>query len=253
MGIVFFLMLPTFFVLGLLLIPIGIWQRSAQAARGTAAERVWPRIDLNNPRHRNIAFIVTIATFVNVLIVSLAAYSGVALPGLQRVLRPGLPHGHGAGVRRVPGRRALARRLRAVPHRPGRAVVRAGQDLRPAAGRRGDAEHVLAADSRRRCTTCARRAKPASSATGRRSSTATRSRSSASFGDDETNTESDDDAPDPRRRRQRQALHRHRHPLAHERRQRRRVHRHRTTSGRSFPGCRSRTRRATSASTSRTA
>lgn len=76
MGIVFFLVLPTLFILGLLLIPIGIWQ-DRRKRRAGQAERVWPRIDLNNPRHRNIAFIVTIATFVNVLIISLAAYSGV--------------------------------------------------------------------------------------------------------------------------------------------------------------------------------
>ena len=77
MGIVFFLVLPTVFILGLLLIPVGIWQDRRKRRAGQSAMLVWPRVDLNNPRHRNIAFIVVIATFVNVLIVSLAAYSGV--------------------------------------------------------------------------------------------------------------------------------------------------------------------------------
>lgn len=76
MGILFFLVLPGVFVLGLLLIPVGLWQdrRRRRAGQTTLA---WPRIDFNNPRHRNIAFLVAVATFFNVLIVSLAAYSGV--------------------------------------------------------------------------------------------------------------------------------------------------------------------------------
>jgi len=77
MGIVFFLILPAVFVFGLLLIPIG-WLRDRRRQRaGLAPERHWPRIDFNNPRHRTYAFFIGIATFLNVLIVSLAAYSGV--------------------------------------------------------------------------------------------------------------------------------------------------------------------------------
>jgi hypothetical protein len=76
MGILIFVILPVLFIAGLLLIPIGAW-RERRAVRMGRPERTWPRIDFNNPRHRNVAFFVAAATFVNVLIVSLAAYGGV--------------------------------------------------------------------------------------------------------------------------------------------------------------------------------
>jgi hypothetical protein len=75
MGIVFFLILPGVFVFGLLLIPIGLWRD--RRARRAGREVGWPRLDFNNPRTRNWTFFLVIATFVNVLIVSLAAYSGI--------------------------------------------------------------------------------------------------------------------------------------------------------------------------------
>ena len=137
------------------------------------------------------------------------------------VLRPGLPHGDGAGVRGVPGRRAFARGVRAVPHRPGRAVVRAVQAVGHAPGVRRDAATRTRGRSRRRCTTCARRARPASSATGPRSSTATRSSVIREYARRRDEHREHDDAAGARRRRQRQARHRDRHPLAHERRERR--------------------------------
>jgi hypothetical protein len=74
-GIVFFLILPMFFVLGLLLIPLGIGLERRRRARGLEP-RQWPRIDLNNPVHRRTVGIVALLTFVNVVIVSLAAYRG---------------------------------------------------------------------------------------------------------------------------------------------------------------------------------
>jgi hypothetical protein len=75
-GLVFFLILPMFFVLGLLLIPLGIFFERRRRLRGLEP-RQWPRIDLNNPVHRRATVIVAALTFVNVLIVSLAAYRGV--------------------------------------------------------------------------------------------------------------------------------------------------------------------------------
>ncbi|HEX5068790.1 MAG TPA: hypothetical protein VFV78_01140 [Vicinamibacterales bacterium] len=75
MGIVVYFLLPAVFVLGLLLIPLGIWRDRRRQRAG--AERVWRKIDFNNPQHRNIAFLIAAATFANVLIVSLAAYSGI--------------------------------------------------------------------------------------------------------------------------------------------------------------------------------
>jgi hypothetical protein len=79
LGIVAFLITPVFFVVGLLLIPIGSWligRRQRSGAPVPAAE--WPRIDLNVPRQRKLAAVVLLATAANLVIVALSAYRGVA-------------------------------------------------------------------------------------------------------------------------------------------------------------------------------
>jgi hypothetical protein len=76
LGIVFFLILPMFFVVGLLMIPLGVWLERRRAAKGLAPRR-WPRLDLNDPVHRRGLLIVAVLTLVNVLIVSLAAVRGL--------------------------------------------------------------------------------------------------------------------------------------------------------------------------------
>ena len=75
MGIVFFLILPAVFVLGLILIPIGAWLDRRRRRAGLSVQ--WPRLDLNDSRHRARAFFIVVKTLVNIVIVSLAAYSGV--------------------------------------------------------------------------------------------------------------------------------------------------------------------------------
>jgi hypothetical protein len=76
LGIVFFLVLPAFFVAGLLMIPMGLWLERRRRHRGLEPRQL-PRIDLNNPVHRRGALIVSVLTLVNVLIISLAAYRGI--------------------------------------------------------------------------------------------------------------------------------------------------------------------------------
>jgi NapC/NirT cytochrome c family, N-terminal region len=77
-GIVFFVIVPGLFVLGLLMIPLGAWmERRRRAAGKTPTERRWPKLDLNNPRQRTIVTAVTALTLANVVIVSLAAYRGI--------------------------------------------------------------------------------------------------------------------------------------------------------------------------------
>jgi len=78
LGMVFFLILPGFFVLGLLLVPVGVWleRRAVRHGRAPGAAR-WPVIDLNEPRRRRLAGFIAAATVVNVLVVSLAAYRGI--------------------------------------------------------------------------------------------------------------------------------------------------------------------------------
>jgi len=77
-GIVFFLVLPGAFIVGLVLIPLGAWIEKRRRAAGKAPSAAsWPRIDLNNPSHRRTAVLVFALTMANVVIVSLAAYKGV--------------------------------------------------------------------------------------------------------------------------------------------------------------------------------
>ena len=64
-GVVFFLILPAGFVIGLVLFAIGNWPTT------------WPRMDLNVPAQRTTAVIVLALTIANVVIVSMAAYRGV--------------------------------------------------------------------------------------------------------------------------------------------------------------------------------
>jgi len=78
LGIVFFLVLPGFFVLGLLLIPAGLVLERRRRHRGLPPTVIrWPTVDLNDPHQRHVASVIVVATVVNVVIVSLAAYSGI--------------------------------------------------------------------------------------------------------------------------------------------------------------------------------
>jgi hypothetical protein len=77
-GIVFFLVLPGLFVIGLLLIPLGAWVERRRRAVGKPPSAVrWPQIDLNDSTQRTTAIIVFGLTFANIVIVSLGAYRGV--------------------------------------------------------------------------------------------------------------------------------------------------------------------------------
>lgn len=77
-GIVFFLVLPALFLIGLALIPIGAWLARRRRLAGHAAAQVrWPVVDWNNPSHRWASVLVFALTMANIVIVSLAAYRGV--------------------------------------------------------------------------------------------------------------------------------------------------------------------------------
>lgn len=76
MGMVFFLILPMMFIAGLLLIPFGVWRQRRRAAAGKG-DLLWPTINLNTSRHRQVVGTVMVLTVMNVIIVSLAAYSGL--------------------------------------------------------------------------------------------------------------------------------------------------------------------------------
>src|SRR5580765_686599 len=61
-GIVFFLILPGMFLLGLALIPIGVWFDRRSRRRGRAPSMPhWPRLDLNDPvQRRGVVMFLTL-------------------------------------------------------------------------------------------------------------------------------------------------------------------------------------------------
>jgi hypothetical protein len=78
LGIIFFLILPGLFVLGLVLIPIGIWLRRRTLLKAGMIPAEYPKIDLNNRAFRHGIDIVLLATLANLLIVSIATYRGAS-------------------------------------------------------------------------------------------------------------------------------------------------------------------------------
>ena len=77
-GIIFFLVLPSLFVFGLLLIPAGaLLMRRRERQGRPAVELRWPTIDLNVPHQRRVAFFIAAATVVNIVVLGLATYRGV--------------------------------------------------------------------------------------------------------------------------------------------------------------------------------
>jgi nitrate/TMAO reductase-like tetraheme cytochrome c subunit len=79
LGIVAFLVLPGFFVLGLVLIPVGLWRERARSRRTAAAgvRDVLPVWDLNSDRVRRNFLVFIVLTTVNLVIVAVATYKGI--------------------------------------------------------------------------------------------------------------------------------------------------------------------------------
>ena len=77
-GILIFLILPGIFVLGLLLIPIGILMRRRALLRRSELRDVYPAIDLRHAIIRRGFLGVGLATIVNLVIFGTASYRGVA-------------------------------------------------------------------------------------------------------------------------------------------------------------------------------
>jgi len=76
MGIVFFIIMPAFFVLGLLMIPAGVYLERRRTRKGLAPHK-FLTIDFNVPRHRRVVLAVITLSMVNLLIVGLAAARGI--------------------------------------------------------------------------------------------------------------------------------------------------------------------------------
>jgi len=78
LGIIFFLILPALFVLGLLLIPIGVFLRRRKLQQAGQIPAEFPKVDLNDRMFRHGIDIVLVATIVNLLVVSIASYRGAS-------------------------------------------------------------------------------------------------------------------------------------------------------------------------------
>ena len=78
LGIIFFLILPGLFVLGLALIPVGVFLRRKKLQKAGQIPAEFPKVDFNDRIFRHGVDIVLVATIVNLLVVSVASYRGAA-------------------------------------------------------------------------------------------------------------------------------------------------------------------------------
>jgi hypothetical protein len=79
-GLITYLILPVFFVTGLILIPIGILRQRKRAARAAAAGEappIFPIIDLNTENTRKAVIIFMVLTMLNIVVVAGATYKAV--------------------------------------------------------------------------------------------------------------------------------------------------------------------------------
>jgi hypothetical protein len=74
-GLIIYILLPAVMVLGLMMIPIGmLWQMSRERKTGVSERPPMPRVDLNDPRHRNAFFIFVIGTTFLLFISAVGSY-----------------------------------------------------------------------------------------------------------------------------------------------------------------------------------
>jgi nitrate/TMAO reductase-like tetraheme cytochrome c subunit len=76
-GIIAYLIVPAFFIFGLLLIPLGVWRDRRLRRARKADEPLLPVIDMNRPRTRGIVVVFLALTAANVVILAAATYKGV--------------------------------------------------------------------------------------------------------------------------------------------------------------------------------
>lgn len=74
LGLFIYIILPGFMVLGLLLIPIGMLQERKRIRNKIHEEGKFPKIDLNDPRHRNAFVIFTISTIIILVLSTMGSF-----------------------------------------------------------------------------------------------------------------------------------------------------------------------------------
>jgi hypothetical protein len=75
LGLFIYIILPGFMILGLLLIPVGMFRERRRLRKSLVHEVArFPRIDLNDPRHRNAFIIFTITTIIILFLSTLGSF-----------------------------------------------------------------------------------------------------------------------------------------------------------------------------------
>jgi hypothetical protein len=75
LGLFIYIILPGFLIFGLLLIPVGMFRERKRVRRSGVLETArLPRIDLNDPRHRNAFIIFTITTIIILFLSTLGSF-----------------------------------------------------------------------------------------------------------------------------------------------------------------------------------
>jgi len=77
-GILAFLLLPVLFLLGLILIPVGIYWRNRKERRSGMYPASFPALNLKNVEFRRLLTFVGVTTFANIVIASQLAYGAVS-------------------------------------------------------------------------------------------------------------------------------------------------------------------------------
>lgn len=77
LGILLFLILPGVFLVGLLLMPLGIWWRRRKLRKQGALPAEPPKVDLSSPGVRRALVTVGVATVLNIAILGTASFKGV--------------------------------------------------------------------------------------------------------------------------------------------------------------------------------
>lgn len=76
-GIIFFLILPGFFVSGLALMPVGVLIRRRKLLKEGLLPTIYPRVDIHDPILQRGLVLVGIATALNIVILGTATYQGI--------------------------------------------------------------------------------------------------------------------------------------------------------------------------------
>ena len=74
LGLFIYIILPGFMIMGLLLVPVGMFRERSRLRKSVTHEARLPRIDLNDPRHRNAFIIFTITTIVVLFLSTMGSF-----------------------------------------------------------------------------------------------------------------------------------------------------------------------------------